>query len=46
MGTANASTVINLNWTTGGATNWLIGYRPLNTGVPLTIVTANSNPTK
>ena len=35
---------LDLSWTTGGATNWQVGYRILNSGNPYTIVAATSNP--
>ncbi len=39
-----STTTIDVAWTTGGASNWLIGYRPLNSGATLSIVAANTNP--
>lgn len=35
---------ITLDWTTGGATNWLVGYRVAGTTGALTIVSATTNP--
>ncbi len=42
--TAATTTSVTLSWTTGGATNWLIGYRVSGGSGPLTIVPANTNP--
>lgn len=42
--TASTTTSITLSWTTGGATNWLVGYRPSGSGVPLVIVPVGTNP--
>lgn len=42
--TASTTTSITLSWTSGGASNWLIGYRLAGTTGPLTFVAAGSNP--
>lgn len=44
--TLNSSTTnsLVLSWTTGGATNWQIQYRPIGSTGPFTIVNASSNP--
>ncbi|WP_417589801.1 fibronectin type III domain-containing protein [Owenweeksia hongkongensis] len=42
--TTSTNTSITISWTTGGASNWLVGYRPSGTSVALTIVPASTNP--
>lgn len=42
--TTQTTTSITINWTTGGAANWLVGYRPTGSLVPLTIIAAANNP--
>ena len=44
--TLNSSTTTSLTigWTSGGATNWLIGYRASGSTQPLTISPASTNP--
>ncbi len=44
VATASTSGTISMNWTTGGATNWLVGYRPAGSTGALTIVSATTNP--
>lgn len=41
---SNTPTSINLNWTSGGATNWQIQYRQTGSSQPFTIVNVNSRP--
>lgn len=42
--TNTTNTSITISWTTGGATNWLVGYRTAGSTGPLTIVPAGTNP--
>ena len=42
--TANTQTTITLDWTTGGATNWQIQYRPAGSTGPYNLVSVNSKP--
>ncbi len=44
VATASTAGTISLNWITGGATNWLVGYRAAGSTGPLTIVSATTNP--
>ncbi len=44
VSTAQTTTSVTLSWTTGGATNWLVGYRPTGSPAPLTILSATTNP--
>ncbi len=37
-------TSLNVSWTTGGATNWIIGYRASGSPAPYTLVPVNANP--
>lgn len=41
---STTQTSINIGWTSGGAINWLVQYRPTGSTAPFTIVSANSNP--
>ncbi len=36
-------TSVDLSWTTGGAADWLVGYRTLGSTGPLTIIPSSSN---
>lgn len=42
--TTQTTTSITVSWTAGGATNWLVKYRPSGSGGPFTIVSAPTNP--
>ncbi|MDZ7846107.1 MAG: fibronectin type III domain-containing protein [Owenweeksia sp.] len=42
--TTSTTNSISISWTTGGATNWLVGYRLSGSGGPLTILPAGTNP--
>jgi PKD repeat protein len=40
----NTTSSINISWTSGGAANWQIRYRPAGSATPFTIASVNSNP--
>lgn len=42
--TSNGPNSIGLNWTTGGATNWQIQYRPVGSTLPFTLIPVTSKP--
>lgn len=42
--TSSTATSLTLNWTSGGATNWQIKYRPSGSTQPFVLVNASSNP--
>lgn len=44
VSTGSTNNSIDLNWTTGGATNWLVGYRITGSAAPLSLVSATLNP--
>ncbi len=41
---SSTNTSITIGWTSGGASNWLVGYRPSGSSIAFTIVPAATNP--